>query len=72
MSPLICSCIRPLVKSVYKKNNFLISQPKHMLWVLKRTVSMRRFFLAPKIYVQIDGLENINNFTLKNIVYLNL
>ena len=23
--------------------NFLISQPKHMLWVLKRTVSMRRF-----------------------------
>ena len=29
---------RPLVK------NFLISQPKHMLWVLKLTVSMRRFF----------------------------
>ena len=27
-----------------KKFNFLISQPKHMLWVLKRTVSMRRFF----------------------------
>ena len=23
---------------------FLISQPKHMLWVLKRTVSIRRFF----------------------------
>ena len=23
---------------------FLISQPKHMLWVLKRTVSMRWFF----------------------------
>ena len=23
---------------------FLISQPKHMLWVLKRTASMRRFF----------------------------
>ena len=35
---------RPLVKSVYQKNNFLISQPKHILWVLKRTVSMRRFF----------------------------
>ena len=34
---------RPLVKSAYQKNNF-ISQPKHMLWVLKRTVSMRRFF----------------------------
>ena len=35
-----------LVKSAYQKNNFLflIFQPKHMLWVLKRTVSMRRFF----------------------------
>ena len=36
--------VRPLVKGAYQKNNFLISQPKHMLWVLKRTVSMRRFF----------------------------
>ena len=35
---------RPLVKSVYQKNNFLISQPKHMFWVLKRNISMRRFF----------------------------
>ena len=35
---------RPLVKSAYPKNSFLISQQKHMLWVLKRTVSMRRFF----------------------------
>ena len=35
---------RPLGKSAYQKINFLISQPKHMLWVLKRTVSMRRFF----------------------------
>ena len=35
---------RPLVKSVYQHINFLISQPKHMLWVLKRTVSMRQFF----------------------------
>ena len=25
-----------------KKNS--ISQPKHMLWILKRTVSMRQFF----------------------------
>ena len=42
---LISSIIdRPLVKSAYQKNNFLISQPKHMLWVLKRTVSIRRFF----------------------------
>ena len=36
--------IRTLVKSALRKFNFLISQPKYMLWVLKRTVSMRRFF----------------------------
>ena len=30
-------------KSVYLKIIF-ISEAKHMLWVLKRTVSMRRFF----------------------------
>ena len=34
---------RPLVKSVFPKVNFLISQAKHMLWVLKRTISMRWF-----------------------------
>ena len=27
-----------------KKNIFLISEPKHMLWVLKRTVSIGLFF----------------------------
>ena len=27
---------------------FLIFQPKHMLWMLKRTVSLRRFLTAPK------------------------
>ena len=32
-----------------------ISLPKHMLWVLKRTVSMRQFFSAPKTYVKTDG-----------------
>ena len=34
----------PIDKSVHSKNNLLISQPKHMLWVLKRTVSMRGSF----------------------------
>ena len=33
----------------------LISEPKHMLWVLKRMVSMRLFFSAPKTYVNING-----------------
>ena len=53
------------------RNNFLLSQPKHMLWVLKRTVSMRRFFWAPKTYVQTDGFENIYNITLNNFGPLN-
>ena len=29
------SYIRTLVKSALQKNNYFISQPKHMLWVLK-------------------------------------
>ena len=35
--------VRPQDKSAYQKIIFLISQPKHMLWVLKRTGMMRRF-----------------------------
>ena len=35
---------RPLVKSAYQKIIIIISKPKHMLWVLKRTVSMKQFF----------------------------
>ena len=38
------ACIRALVMSAYKVINCLISQPKYMLWVLKRTISMRRYF----------------------------
>ena len=42
---MLFAVIGPLVKIAYqKKIIFLISKPKHMLWVLKRTVSMRRFF----------------------------
>ena len=33
---------------------------------------MRRFFCAPKTYVKTNGYENIYNFTLKNVVYLNI
>ena len=31
------------------KIDFLLSQPKHMLWVLKGTISMIHFFWVPKI-----------------------
>ena len=43
-----------------------------MLWVLKRIVSMRQFFWAPKTYVKTDQKENIYIFTLNIFVYLNL
>ena len=43
-----------------------------MLWVLKRTVSVRRFFGAPKTYVKHDELGNIYNYMLQIFTYLNL
>ena len=42
-------CIRPLVKNV-TKNYFLISQPKHTLWVLKKHLNEH-----PKHYYKTDG-----------------
>ena len=44
-------------KSVYLKIIFLISQPKHMLQVLKRTVSMRGFLEHPKHMLKLMGKE---------------
>ena len=38
-----------------RKKKFLISHLRHMLCVLKRTVSMRRFFWAPKTYAKIHS-----------------
>ena len=44
------------LKSASKKNNnFLMFQPKRILWVLERTTSMRQCFWAPKTYVKTDG-----------------
>ena len=43
------------------QNIFLISHRKHMLWILKSTVSMRRFVWAPKTCAKIYWLENIYN-----------
>ena len=41
---LVDAIYRPLVKSANQKNKVLISQPKHVLWVLKRTVSLDSAF----------------------------
>ena len=43
-SPLQVGRSQPPDKSGYWKTIFFLTHPKHMLWVLKRTVSMRRFF----------------------------
>ena len=66
------SYTRTLVKKVYQKNIFFISKLKHMLWVLKRTVSMRRFFWAPKHMLKLMGKKTFTKFTQKSFVYLNL
>ena len=45
---------RPLVKSEYQFFSTYF-QPKHMLWVLQRTVSLRRFFEHPKHMLKPTG-----------------
>ena len=42
-----------------------ISQPKHMLWVLKRTVLMRRFICAPKHMFKLMGMKIITILRFK-------
>ena len=70
VSPKIIKDNRALVKNVYPKNNFLISKPNHMLWVLKRTVSMRWFFWVPKTYVKIDGKKIFTILRWKFLFYM--
>ena len=36
--------VGPQIRVFYQKIIFFFSQPKHMLWVIKRTVSLRLFF----------------------------
>ena len=43
-----------------------------MLWVLKRTVSMRRFFWAPKTHVSMNRQEKNEDFTQIKFAYLDL
>ena len=43
-----------------------------MLLVLKRTVSMRLFFLAPNTNVKTDGEEIVHNFILNIVVHQDL
>ena len=47
------------------KNNFLISQPKHMLWVLKRTSDEHT-----KHILKMMGKNTLNFFVYLNLCYL--
>ena len=55
---------RQLEFSGNKKNKFLIYEPKHMLWALKRTISMRcneMVLLSIQTNVKTDG-KKISQF----------
>ena len=56
---VVMKIIRPPAKSAEQKIIFLISEPKHMLWVLKWTVSMRRFFEHPQHMFKLMGKKII-------------
>ena len=61
---------RPPDKSAYWKTVFFISHPKHMLWVLKRTVLMRWFFWVPKTHAGplVEPLKPLETFILVGIL----
>ena len=45
--------------------NFIIPQPKHMLWILKRNISLRQvFFSTHSLYYE----NNIQNLKLKSLL----
>ena len=59
------ACIRALVTNEYQVINRLIFQPKHMLWVLKRIVGMRRFSQASNYNYNLMSLKQIQYYALK-------
>ena len=56
-------------KSTYKGaffSIFHITNLKHMLWVLKRIISLKLFFRAPVAYVLVEQpTKNHEKFTIK-------
>ena len=51
----------------WKSNYFLTHWFKLVFWVLKRTVSLRRFFWVPTTYVLDDNKENI--FPIRTLIW---
>ena len=58
----ICSCLAKM-----RKKYFLTSQHKHMVWVLKRTDSIRRFFSEHITNFKSGGYENIFNYDISKV-----
>ena len=60
------------IKQKYIRLNcdyFLVHQFKHVFWVLKRTVSSRRFFRVPTTFVLVEKKSNTkNNFQLRTVI----
>ena len=50
---------RPPYKSVYWKTIFVISHPKHMLWVLKNRLNETFYFESPKHMFKLMGKKII-------------
>ena len=58
----ICSCLDKNAKKY-----FLTSQHKHMVWALKRTGSIRRFFSEHKTNFNSGGYENVFNYDISKV-----
>ena len=70
---MVTNSSRPLDKNTLSSIIFLISQPQHILWVLKRTISMRWFFWAPKnLFEVMDKKKIYHNSTLKKNASLDM
>ena len=54
------------------KNYLFYFQPKHMVWVCKRIVSIDRSFQHPKQMLKLMAKKIFSNITLQLFVYQNL
>ena len=68
--------IPPYTPSLYSKTGvyrsihyFLIFALKHILWVLVRTASLRRFLRVPTIYVLSKNMKKVKDIKLKIVIF---
>ena len=62
-------CYRAPDKSVYWKTIFFISHPKHMLWVLKRTISiLKKSLSGPMMLLYVSYVYHMISAIIKVVV----